>query len=175
MFAGGVYAGLDAPTVDASTLWWAQDHLGILSGLYGLLRPLDGIQPYRLEMGTRLKTRRGVGLYAFWGDRITRRINRILDGQADRTLVNLASVEYFKAVEPSRLRGPVLNVAFREYRDGKPKIISFNAKRARGLMARHIVENRVDQPEGLKGFDREGYAFDPALSDDDTWTFTRPG
>ncbi len=175
LFAGDVFANLDARGLDAADLDFAQRHLGILSGLYGLLRPLDGIQPYRLEMGTRLATRRGANLYAYWGDRITRRVNQLLDGHEVKLLINLASKEYFKAVAPASLGAPVLHIGFREYRGGKPVTISFNAKRARGMLARYLVEQRVDHPDGLKGFDRAGYAHDAALSDQTTWTFSRPG
>jgi uncharacterized protein len=175
MFNGEAYASLDAPSLDADALAHAQQHLGILSGLYGLLRPMDGIQPYRLEMGTRLRTRRGASLYAFWGARITNRINEILAGHAHKHLINLASSEYFKAIKRSRLNAPVLTVDFREYRGGQPVMIGFNAKRARGLMARYIIDQRVDNLDGLRGFDAAGYAFDAALSGDETWTFSRPG
>lgn len=174
MFNGDVYLGLDAPSLEAADLDWAQDHIGILSGLYGLLRPLDLMQPYRLEMGTRLKTRRGKDLYAFWGERITDEINRRMDGHSDRTLVNLASNEYFKAVQPTSLVGGVITPSFREIRDGKPKMISFLAKRARGLMARYIIEQRVDRPEGMKDFALEGYRFDPEASTETQWAFIRP-
>ncbi|MGB0640871.1 MAG: YaaA family protein, partial [Myxococcota bacterium] len=145
----------------------------ILSGLYGLLRPLDLMQPYRLEMGTRLETDRGANLYAFWGDRITDQIRATLAGHTDQTLVNLASNEYFKSVKIKSLPGAVITPAFKEIRDGKPKMISFLAKKARGMMARHIIENRLESPEGLKSFTSGGYAYDEALSTDTTWTFTR--
>jgi len=173
MFNGDVFLGLDAPTLGKSDLCWAQDRLAILSGLYGLLRPLDLMQPYRLEMGTRLKNRRGKDLYAFWGDRITDQINERLADHSDRTLVNLASSEYFKAVRPAALDSDVVTPAFKEIRDGRPRMISFLAKRARGLMARYIIENRIEQPENMKTFDAEGYRYDPALSTETTWTFTR--
>jgi cytoplasmic iron level regulating protein YaaA (DUF328/UPF0246 family) len=173
-FNGDVYLGLNAASLEDGDLEWAQDHLAILSGLYGLLRPMDLIQPYRLEMGTRLKTRRGKDLYAFWGDRITKRIQAQLGEHADPTLVNLASKEYFNAVNPKRLPGPVVTPAFKEVRDGKARMLSFFAKRARGLMARYMVRHRIDRPEGLKDFDVDGYRYDPSLSTDTMWTFTRP-
>jgi cytoplasmic iron level regulating protein YaaA (DUF328/UPF0246 family) len=173
-FNGDVYLGLDAGTLSTQDLAWAQDHVAILSGLYGLLRPLDLMQPYRLEMGTRLKTRRGKNLYAFWGQRITDRINTQLTGHADQTLVNLASNEYFKAVKLDKLSGVVVTPVFKELRDGGPKIISFMAKRARGEMTRFMVQQRLDRPEGLKDFSGSGYRFDSALSTPTTWTFTRP-
>jgi cytoplasmic iron level regulating protein YaaA (DUF328/UPF0246 family) len=173
-FNGDVYLGLDAGTLSTPDLAWAQDHVAILSGLYGLLRPFDLMQPYRLEMGTRLKTRRGKNLYAFWGQRITDRINTQLTEHADQTLVNLASNEYFKAVKLDKLSGVVITPVFKELRDGGPKVISFMAKRARGEMTRFMVQQRLDRPEGLKDFDQSGYRFDQALSTPTTWTFTRP-
>lgn len=173
-FNGDVYLGLDARTLSAPDLSWAQDHVGILSGLYGLLRPLDLMQPYRLEMGSRLQTPRGKNLYAFWGERITVAINAQLQGHADTTLVNLASNEYFKAVKTKQLQGPVITPVFKEIREAGPKVISFMAKRARGLMTRYMVTERLDRPEGLKDFTADGYRFDPALSTEDRWTFTRP-
>ena len=173
MFNGDTYTGLDAPTLGEQDLEWAQDRLAILSGLYGLLRPLDLMQPYRLEMGTRLKTDRGSNLYAFWGDRITKQIQSTLEGHADQTLVNLASNEYFKSVNTKALPGVVITPAFKEIRDGKPKMISFLAKKARGMMARYIIENRLESPEEIKGFTTAGYAYDQELSTETTWTFTR--
>jgi cytoplasmic iron level regulating protein YaaA (DUF328/UPF0246 family) len=172
-FSGDVYVGLDAGTLTDPDLEWAQDHVAILSGLYGMLRPLDLMQPYRLEMGTRLKTRRGKDLYAFWGARITDHLKDQLAAHEDHTLVNLASIEYFKAVKPRDLPGPVITPVFKELRDGGPKVISFMAKRARGLMTRFMVQQRLDRPEGLKDFSAEGYRYDPKLSDETRWTFTR--
>jgi len=173
MFNGDTYVGLDAHTLSKESLEWAQDHLAILSGLYGILRPLDLIQPYRLEMGTRLKTARGKSLYEFWGVRITKQIQAQLGSHKNPTLVNLASNEYFKSVQVKALPGQVLTPAFKEIRDGKPKMISFMAKKARGMMARYIIDNRVEEPEGLKQFDGGGYTYAPELSDNATWTFTR--
>jgi len=174
-FAGDVYQGLDARSLAADDLHWAQDHLRILSGLYGLLRPLDRIQPYRLEMGTRLKTRRGSSLYDFWGDRISKALNADAGGHADPTLVNLASQEYFGAVDAKALKLPIVNIHFREEKDGESRIISFFAKKARGTMARYAIENRIDRAEDLKSFDRDGYGFQASPSTDNDWIFTRTG
>jgi cytoplasmic iron level regulating protein YaaA (DUF328/UPF0246 family) len=173
-FNGDVYMGLQARTLDKAALDWAQARLRILSGLYGLLRPLDAIQPYRLEMGSRLKTRRGSSLYDFWGDRIAKALNEDARGHADPTLVNLASGEYFGAVDRRALKLPVLNIRFLEEKDGEARIVSFFAKRARGMMARYAIDNRIDKAADLKGFDVGGYAFRPGLSKDDEWTFLRP-
>jgi cytoplasmic iron level regulating protein YaaA (DUF328/UPF0246 family) len=172
-FAGDVYQGLNARGLAPADLDWAQDRLRILSGLYGLLRPLDRIQPYRLEMGVRLKTRRGASLYDFWGDRISKQLNADAEGQAEPVLINLASQEYFGAVDARALKIPVVTCHFRETKDGETRIVSFFAKRARGAMARWIIENRVEQSQDLKRFDRDGYAFTPALSTDADWVFIR--
>jgi len=174
-FAGDVYEGLKARELDAEGLVFAQDHLRILSGLYGLLRPLDRIQPYRLEMGTRLKTRRGASLYDFWGDRISRQLNADAENQADSTLVNLASQEYFGAVDAKALKLPVVTPQFREEKNGESRIISFFAKKARGSMARFAINERLERAEDLKAFDRDGYAFDKAASTESEWIFTRSG
>lgn len=172
-FNGDVYEGLDAPSLSAAQLDWAQSHLRILSGLYGLLRPLDLIQPYRLEMGTRLENERGRDLYAFWGNTIGDAIARELAGSRHRVLVNLASEEYFKAVRLP-VHGPrVIHPVFQERKGEQWKVISFHAKRARGLMARYAILHRISDPERLKAFDLEGYAFVPQDSNDDTWTFRR--
>ncbi|RZJ43652.1 MAG: peroxide stress protein YaaA, partial [Brevundimonas sp.] len=172
-FAGDVYQGLAARELKTADLTWAQDRIRILSGLYGLLRPLDAIQPYRLEMGTRLKTRRGESLYDFWGDRIAKQLNADAEGQADPTLVNLASQEYFHAADRKALKLPVVTPHFYESKSGERKIISFFAKRARGTMARYAIDERIDRAEGLKGFDRDGYRFDKTASNDTDWIFTR--
>ncbi len=174
-FAGDVYQGLDARTLDSDALAFAQDRVRILSGLYGVLRPLDRIQPYRLEMGTRLKTRRGGSLYDFWGDRLSKQLNADAEGHADPTLVNLASQEYFGAVDARALKIPVVTCHFREAKDGESRIISFFAKKARGTMARFAIEQRIDRAEDLKAFDRDGYAFDKAASTDADWIFIRSG
>ena len=172
-FAGDVYQGLAARELDRDALTWAQDRLRILSGLYGLLRPLDAIQPYRLEMGTRLKTRRGESLYDFWGDRIAKVLNGDAAEHADPTLVNLASQEYFHAVDRKALKLPVVTPHFYESKNGERKIVSFFAKRARGSMARYAIDERIDRAEGLKAFDRDGYRFDATASTPTDWIFTR--
>jgi len=174
-FAGDVYEGLKARELAPDALDWAQDHIRILSGLYGLLRPLDRIQPYRLEMGTRLKTRRGASLYDFWGDRISKCLNADAEGQADPTLVNLASQEYFGAVDARALKLPVVTPHFRESKDGESRIISFFAKRARGGMARFAIDERIERAKDLKAFDRDGYRFDKAASTGTDWIFIRSG
>lgn len=173
-FNGDVYMGLQARTLDRKALAWAQDHVRILSGLYGVLRPLDAIQPYRLEMGTRLKTRRGHSLYEFWGDRIARSLNAVAAGHADPTLVNLASGEYFGAVDRKALKLPLVTCRFLEEKDGERRMISFFAKKARGLMARFAIDNRIDRVADLKGFDLDGYRFAADLSNEVEWTFARP-
>lgn len=174
-FAGDVYDGLAARTLAPADLDWAQDHLRILSGFYGLLRPLDAIQPYRLEMGTRLKTKRGANLYDFWGKSISDRLNADAEALADRTLVNLASQEYFGAVDARALKLPVVTPHFKESKDGEARIISFFAKKARGAMARWIIEERIEKSADLKAFDRDGYRFDKAASTDMDWIFIRSG
>jgi len=174
-FNGDVYDGLDARSLDKPALTWAQDHLRILSGLYGVLRPLDAIQPYRLEMGIRLKTRRGASLYDFWRAKVTTTLAEALSGQADPTLVNLASQEYFGAVRPESLKAPVVTCHFKEIRPGEaPRMLSFYAKKARGLMARYAIDHRIDQAQALKGFGVAGYAFQAELSTETDWTFCRP-
>lgn len=174
-FAGDVYEGLKARDLDPAGLAFAQDHIRILSGLYGLLRPLDRIQPYRLEMGTRLKTRRGASLYDFWGDRLSKQLNADAADMADPTLVNLASQEYFGAVDARALKLPVVTPHFREAKDGESRIISFFAKKARGAMARFAVDERIKTATALKAFDRDGYRFDRAASTDADWIFIRSG
>ena len=175
-FAGDTYQGLEASSLDAEELAWAQDHLRILSGLYGVLRPLDAIQPYRLEMGSRLKTRRGASLYDYWGDQLSKALNAQAETVGSDTLVNCASQEYFGAVAPKALKLNVVTPAFMEEKgDGKgPKIVSFFAKKARGAMARFIVQNRLTDPEGIKDFDLGGYAYDTSLSTATKPVFTRP-
>jgi len=173
-FNGDVYAGLKARELDPAALAWAQDHVRILSGLYGVLKPLDGIQPYRLEMGSPLQTRRGKSLYAFWGDRLGRALATELEGRADPVVVNAASQEYASAVDRKALRARVVEVRFLEEKDGRAKIISFFAKQARGAMARFIAENRLTDPASIQSFDTGGYRFQPQLSDGDRWVFLRP-
>ena len=173
-FAGDVYQGLQARTLNPDALAFAQDRLRILSGLYGLLRPLDAIQPHRLEMGTRLHTRRGETLYDFWGDRISRQLNADMDGHAERVLVNLASQESFGALDRRELRAPVITCHFREEKDGAVRTLAFFAKRARGLMARYAVDHRLERAADLKSFDTAGYRFRPDLSSDADWVCVRP-
>ena len=176
-FNGDVYDGLDARSLTEAQLDYAQAHLRILSGLYGLLRPLDLMQPYRLEMGTRFKNTRGKDLYAFWGMTQTDALNRLLEAERDAgreaVLVNLASEEYFKSVKAAKLKGRLLDVAFEDWKGGRYKIISFYAKRARGLMSRYVIQNRIDDIEGLKGFAAEGYAFAAEASEPDRLVFRR--
>lgn len=164
-FNGDVYEGLDAKTLDAAALEWLQQHVCILSGLYGVLRPLDYMQPYRLEMGTALPTARGKNLYDFWGSQIAQHLNTRLKGEVSPLVVNLASQEYFKAVDRKALKARVIDCVFEDFKGGIFKVISFHAKRARGLMARYAAQQRVVLPEQLKGFDAEGYAFDAAASE----------
>lgn len=172
-FDGDVYGGLQAPTLAPDDLAWAQRHLAILSGLYGVLRPLDRLQPYRLEMGTALRTRRGKDLYAYWGDSIAEHLNERLAADASPVVVNLASQEYFRAADRPALKARVIDCVFEEWKGGQYKVISFFAKRARGLMARHAIRGRIAVPEGLKRFDAEGYAFDPQASDRQRYVFRR--
>ena len=172
-FNGDVYEGLQAATLSLPDLDWAQQHLAILSGLYGVLRPLDLMQPYRLEMGTRLATDAGTNLYQFWGARIAEHLNRQLADDTDPVVVNLASQEYFKAVDRKALSARVVECVFEDYKGGHYKIISFYAKRARGLMARWAVQQRASTPRQLEGFDLEGYAFHPAASSPERLVFRR--
>ena len=173
-FNGDVYLGFDAATLSRDDLAFAHGQVRILSGLYGLLRPLDAIQPYRLEMGSRLKNPRGKNLYEFWGDRIARELDKALKGHADPTVVNLASQEYFSAVDRSALSAPVVTPLFREEKDGQLRQLQFFAKRARGMMARWAAQKRIERAEDLKRFDLEGYVFQPALSTAEEWVFSRP-
>ncbi|USG61110.1 peroxide stress protein YaaA [Sneathiella marina] len=172
-FNGDTYAGLQASTFDDADLSYAQDHLRILSGLYGLIRPLDLIQPYRLEMGIKLDTDRGKDLYQFWGDRLSRKISNLLKAHETPLLINLASSEYFKAVKRKSLKAEVLTPVFKEIKGNEAKVIGFSAKRARGMMARYMIANRIDQPDGLKDFNEEGYSFQPGLSSESEYVFTR--
>lgn len=172
-FNGDTYQGLEAKTLSDDELSYAQDHLRILSGLYGLLRPLDGIQPYRLEMGSRLKTRRGGSLYDYWGTTISKTLNAQAETIGTDTLVNCASQEYFGAADTKALKLRVITPVFMELKDDKPRIVSFFAKRARGAMARFIIQNRIENADGIQEFDSGGYAFDPDLSEEDRWVFLR--
>jgi cytoplasmic iron level regulating protein YaaA (DUF328/UPF0246 family) len=172
-FDGDVYEGLDAASLSAKHIDYLQSHLRILSGLYGALRPLDLMQPYRLEMGTRLANGRGRDLYAFWGNIVTEALDAVMAQRQSEALVNLASEEYFKVVKPRLLRSPVVTPVFEDWKNGRYKVISFHAKRARGLMARYAAQKGITQPEELKKFDAEGYAFDEAGSSEFTWVFRR--
>lgn len=173
-FNGDVYEGLNAATLSTAQLHWAQAHIRILSGLYGVLRPLDYLQPYRLEMGTLLANPAGKDLYAFWGEKITQVLNQALEdlkGKA-KVVVNCASEEYFKSVKPKLLSAPVITPVFEDWK-GSWKIVSFYAKRARGLMARYAIEHKISDPEKLKKFDSEGYSFDASASTEIIWRFRR--
>ena len=175
VFNGDVYRGLDARSLSRGDLEWAQDRIAILSGLFGLLRPLDLIQPYRLEMGTRLKNRRGGNLYSFWGEKIAKEIAERVSSHEDNTLVNLASNEYFKAAKAKTLSTPVIECVFEDWKTSPDEgtVIGFLAKVARGLMARYIVSERIDRAEGLRDFALERYAFQPARSSETRFVFTR--
>ena len=172
-FKGDVYTGLAVESLSEADLQWAQQHLRILSGLYGLLRPLDLMQPYRLEMGTKLSNPKGKDLYQFWGDKITGGLNAELDSMKTPVLVNLASNEYFKSVQAGKLNADIITPVFKDWKGGKYKIISFYAKKARGLMSRYIIEQRIDDVARLKDFDYAGYAYQPAMSSAREWVFTR--
>ncbi|MFN3208256.1 MAG: peroxide stress protein YaaA [Roseovarius sp.] len=172
-FAGDTYQGLEAGSLDTDELDWAQDHLRILSGLYGLLRPLDNIEPYRLEMGSRLKTERGKSLYDYWGDRLSKALNRQAKETGSKTLVNCASQEYFGAVDRDALKLRVITPTFLDTKNGEAKVISFFAKKARGAMARFIVQNRLTDPDSLKDFDSGGYRYDADRSTEDEPAFIR--
>ncbi len=172
-FKGDVYTGLNAEDFSADDFAFAQQHLRMLSGLYGLLRPLDLMQPYRLEMGTKLANARGKDLYAFWGERISQWLNEDLAAQGDQVLLNLASQEYFGAVKPKALNARIIDTVFKDQKNGQYKIISFYAKKARGLMARYVIKERLQDPEGLKDFNLDGYRFDPASSSENQLVFLR--
>ncbi|CAG1017443.1 Peroxide stress resistance protein YaaA [Burkholderiaceae bacterium] len=172
-FNGDVYDGLDAKTLDEDDLAWAQQHLVILSGLHGVLRPLDKLQPYRLEMGTALATARGRNLYEFWGDTIAEHLNTRLAADASPVIVNLASQEYFRAADRRVLKARVVECVFEDWKNGRYKVISFFAKRARGLMARHVIRQRIATPKRLESFAADGYAFDAGASAPERLVFRR--
>ena len=172
-FAGDTYQGLEATSLDSDEMLWAQNHLRILSGLYGILRPLDAIEPYRLEMGSRLKTSQGASLYDYWGQQLSEALNEQAAATKSNVLVNCASQEYFGAVDLSALTPQVITPVFMEYKAGKAKIVSFFAKKARGAMARYIIQNRLTQSDDLKGFDSGGYSYQPDQSDAHKWVFLR--
>ena len=172
-FNGDVYDGFDARTLKPKQLAYAQSKLRILSGLYGVLRPLDLIQPHRLEMGTRLSTPHGKDLYAFWGDTVTGKLNEVIAEQDAKAVVNLASEEYFRSVKPKLLSAPVITPVFEDWKNGKYKIISFFAKRARGMMARYAAIKGITDPAKLKRFDMDGYAYVKEASNESNWVFRR--
>ncbi|MCB0637956.1 MAG: peroxide stress protein YaaA [Lewinella sp.] len=172
-FKGDVYIDLAAETFDEADLAFAQGHLRLLSGLYGVLRPLDLMQPYRLEMGTRLRNGRKQNLYEFWDGRITRLLNEDLAASGEDTILNLASQEYFSSVRPKQLKGRLLNIHFKEARDGKLKVISFNAKKARGRMAHLIIKERINEPTALRELAVNDYVFRPELSTENDWVWVK--
>tara|TARA_B100000768_G_C11204112_1_gene343045 strand:- start:62 stop:835 length:774 start_codon:yes stop_codon:yes gene_type:complete len=172
-FKGDVYVGLDAPTMQARDFTWAQKHLRVLSGLHGLLKPLDRIQPYRLEMGTRLPTSKGANLYEFWDNKVTDAVNQGLAEQQHKVLINLASNEYYKSINTNKIDGRIITINFKEWRREAYRFVSFSAKKARGLMSRYMINERITAPNNLKYFDWEGYGFNQKLSSDDEWIFTR--
>lgn len=172
-FKGDVYTGLDAESLSEEQLQFAQAHLRILSGLYGVLKPLDLMQPYRLEMGTKFSNSRGKNLYEFWGNIICDQLNNELAATESPVLINLASNEYYKAAKEKNLNARIITPAFKDWKGGQYKMISFYAKKARGLMTRYIIENRIEDPEQLKQFDLEGYRFAESMSAGDNWTFIR--
>ncbi len=172
-FKGDVYLGLDAQTLSKRDFTWAQKRLRVLSGLYGLLRPLDRIHPYRLEMGTALGNTAGKDRYEFWGSKVTQALNEALAGQRSKVLINLASNEYYKVVQAQNIDGRIVTINFKEWRRDAYRFVSFSAKKARGLMARYMIDQRAERADDLKAFDVEGYAFNEELSSRDEWIFTR--
>ncbi len=172
-FKGDVYLGLDVEDFTEEDFEYAQKHLRILSGLYGLLKPMDRIQPYRLEMGTRLETEKGSNLYQYWDTEITNLVNKDLRGTGNKAIINLASNEYFKSVRPKALKGELYHINFKDEKNGEYKVISFFAKKARGMMCRFAIKNKITEPEHLKGFDLGGYVFNEAMSSERDWVFTR--
>lgn len=172
-FKGDVYAGINIDAYSKPDLNFAQKHLRILSGLYGVLRPLDLIQAYRLEMGAPFENARGKNLYVFWKSKITDAVNADLKAQQDNVLINLASNEYFKVIDPLRLQAQLITPVFKDYKNGQYKVISFFAKKARGLMASYVIQNRIKSLDGLKGFDAAGYRYNGGLSSGDELVFTR--
>ena len=172
-FKGDVYTGLDAESFKAADFKFAQNHLRVLSGLYGLLRPLDLMQPYRLEMGTKLKTDMGKNLYEFWGSDITEGLNKQLKKVKSNYLINLASNEYFKSVKPNELNAEIITPAFKEFKNGEYKMIGIYAKKARGMLSRYIIQNKLSDPEDIKSFNEDGYRFNKSLSKGNNFVFTR--
>ena len=174
-FKGDVYIGLDVEDYTERDFTFAQKNLRILSGLYGVLKPLDLIQPYRLEMGTKLSNARGANLYDFWNDRIGKALTNELAGHRNKSLINLASNEYFKAVQADKLAGKIITPVFKDYSNGSYRVLSFFAKKARGTMASFIVQNRINKPDDLKAFNEDGYMFNESFSSEEQWVFTRKG
>ncbi|MFP4059841.1 MAG: peroxide stress protein YaaA [Bacteroidales bacterium] len=172
-FNGEVYNGLNAPDLSETDLDYAQEHLVILSGLYGILRPLDLIQPYRLEMSTKIRSGNSKDLYQYWNDKITSTVNESLKGHQQKILTNLASAEYFKSIDLKKIDGEVLDIAFKEKRGNSYRPVQIYLKKARGMMAHYIIKNRISEPEHVKGFDYEGYHFNESLSSGNDWVFTR--
>lgn len=172
-FKGDVYTGLEAESFSEEDFDYAQSHFRMLSGLYGLLKPLDLMQPYRLEMGTKLANPKGTNLYQFWGEKITDKVNEALAAQGDDLLINLASNEYFKSVKPKKVEGQIITPVFKDCKNGTYKVISFFAKKARGMMAKYIIQNRIESVEALKEFDVAGYYFCEAESNDKELVFKR--
>ena len=172
-FKGDVYTGLSAYSLKNADIKFLDKHVRILSGLYGILKPLDLMSPYRLEMGTKLTNAKGKNLYEFWGSEISESINESISTHKNKTILNLASVEYFSSVKQGSLGGEVVNPVFKDYKNGKYKIISFFAKKARGLMTRYLVENRIDSPDGLTGFNCDGYKYSKSESTDQSPVFLR--
>ena len=172
-FKGDVYTGLDASALNEDRLDYAQKHLRIISGLYGLLRPLDLMQPYRLEMGLKLETKKGANLYKFWDEKITDAVNLMLAKQDEPVLINLASNEYFKAVNKKNLDGRLITPEFKDWKNGEYKMISFFAKKARGMMVRYAIDHNLQEAEGLQNFDYGGYSLNHELSHSDTWVYCR--
>ena len=172
-FVGDVYRGLDVSDFKKGDYDFAQKHLRILSGLYGILRPLDMMQPYRLEMGTKLANERGKNLYEYWGNKTTNEINKALTASKENTLINLASEEYFKSIKKDKLKGDILTINFKEYKGDQLKFVSFTAKVARGMMTRYIIKNRIKNLEDIKGFSEDRYSFSPEHSSDNSWLFVR--
>jgi cytoplasmic iron level regulating protein YaaA (DUF328/UPF0246 family) len=173
MFNGDVYQGLKAETFTDAEFEAAQAHLRILSGVYGLLKPLDLIQPYRLEMGTDISIARKKNLYDFWKTKITTKLNQELAETGQKELINLASIEYFSAIDTKKLKARIITPSFKELKDGQYQMISFFAKKARGLMSRFIIQNQITNPEEIKAFDLEGYYYNNQLSKNENWVFTR--
>jgi len=172
-FRGDVYTGLNADEFDEADMDFAQQHLRILSGLYGVLKPFDLMQAYRLEMGTKLQNEKGKNLYNFWDEKITKQLNKDLKESNGRVIINLASKEYFKSVQSKQLAGDLYTVNFKEDKNGTYKIVAFFAKKARGMMCNYVIKNKLTDPEHLKGFDYEGYVFNPDLSSEREFIFTR--